>query len=146
MAKQRRSRDLKQQFAAHWRAGWLVIGLLSALPLFPLANQELLQVRFDLDTRLIVEQRLWESDPAYRGTAENWTRFAAWLLDSEQLLERARELHPATADAIEADYRRDMAFALGSVIGIYLAMWGLPFSVLYLLGMLAEARLKCASG
>jgi hypothetical protein len=35
-----------------------------------------------------------------------------------------------------------MAFALGSVIGIYLAMWGLPFSVLYLLGMLAEARLK----
>ena len=31
---------------------------------------------------------------------------------------------------------------LGSVIGIYLAMWGLPFSVLYLLGMLAEARLK----
>ncbi|NBR29194.1 MAG: hypothetical protein EBT83_12400 [Betaproteobacteria bacterium] len=146
MAKQARSRNFKALFAAHWRAGWLFIGLLSALPLVPLANQELLQVRFDLDTRLIVEQRLWESDPAYRGTAENWARFAAWLLDSEQLLERARELRPAIADAIEADYRRDLAFALGGVIGIYLAMWGLPFSVLYLFGMLAEARLTRGSG
>jgi len=146
MAKPARSRTFKDRFAAHWRISWLVIGILSALPLLPAANQELLQVRFDLDTRLIVEHRLWESDPRYRGTAENWTRFAAWLLDSDQLIERARELHPATADAIEADYRRDMAFALGGVIGTYLAMWGLPFSVLYLLGMFAEARIKPRSG
>lgn len=135
----------QQLLVRHWRTAWLAIGLLSALPLLPLANEELLQVRVDLDTRLIIEQRLWESDPAYRGTPENWTRFAAWLLDSDQLIERTRELRPTAADAIEADYRRDMAFALGSVVGIYLAMWGLPFSVLYLLGMLAEARLKRAS-
>jgi hypothetical protein len=144
MVKQTPRRSFNALFTAHWRAGWLAIGLLSALPLVPLANEELLQVRVDLDTRLIIEQRLWESDPAYRGTPENWTRFAAWLLDSDQLIERTRELRPAAADAIEADYRRDMAFALGSVIGIYLAMLGLPFSVLYLLGMLVETRIKRA--
>ena len=136
----------QERLATHWRAAWLAIGLLSALPLVPFANQELLQTRFDFDMRFIIEQQLWKSDPNYRGTPENWTRFAAWLLDSEQLLERTRELRPAMADAIEADYRRDFAFAIGSVIGIYLAMWGLPLSVLYLLGMLAEARINRRSG
>ena len=144
MVKPTPRRRFVELFVAHWRAAWMAIGLLAALPLVPAANQELLQMRVDLDTRLIVEQRLWESDPAYRGTAENWTRFAAWLLDSDQLIERTRELRPATADAVEADYRRDMAFALGGIIGVYLAMWGLPVSVLYLLGMLVEARLKRA--
>ena len=144
MVKPTPRRRFVELFVAHWRAAWMAIGLLAALPLVPAANQELLQMRVDLDTRLIVEQRLWESDPAYRGTAENWTRFAAWLLDSDQLIERTRELRPAAADAIEADYRRDMVFALCGIIGVYLAMWGLPFSVFYLLGMLAEARLKRA--
>ena len=142
MVKPTPRRRFVELFVAHWRAAWMAIGLLAAPPLVPAANQELLQMRVDLDTRLIVEQRLWESDPAYRGTAENWTRFAAWLLDSDQLIERTRELRPAAADTIEADYRRDMVFALGGIIGVYLAMWGLPFSVLYLLGMLVEARLK----
>lgn len=144
MVKPTPRRRFVELFVAHWRAAWIAIGLLAALPLVPAANQELLQMRVDLDTRLIVEQRLWESDPAFRGTAETWTRFAAWLLDSDQLIERTRELRPSAADVIEADYRRDMAFALGGIIGVYLAMWGLPFSVLYLLGMLVEARLKRA--
>ena len=104
------------------------------------ANQELLQTRLDLDTRLIVEQRLWESDPGYAGSAQNWTRFAAWLLTSEQLLERVRALNPARAESIEEEYRRDATLAFGSVLLRFLAIWGVPVGVAYGLAVMFERR------
>ncbi len=127
-------------FFVRWRTIWLIIGALTAAPAIYYANQELLQTRLDLDTRLIVEQRLWESDPGYAGSAQNWTRFAAWLLTSEQLLERVRALNPARAESIEEEYRRDAVLAYGGVIVRYLALWGAPLGIAYVIGFMLERR------
>jgi hypothetical protein len=125
---------------ARWRAAWLAIAVLSAIPTVYFTNQELLQTRLELDTRLIVQYSLWESDPAYRGSSRNWTRFAAWLLDSEQLLERARTLHPAEAASIEEEYRRDALLAYGGVIAEFLGWWGIPLALAYATCLLVERR------
>ena len=83
---------------------------------------------------------MWESDPGYAGTAQNWTRFAAWLLSSEQLLERMRVLQPAHAESIEEEYRRDATLALGAVLLRYLAIWGVPIGVAYGIAVLFKRR------
>jgi hypothetical protein len=125
---------------AHWRSVLMVLALLMAMPTVYFANKALLQTRLDLDTRLIVEYRLWESDPTYAGSPRNWTRFASWLLDSDQLLERARTLYPAQADAIEIELHREALFTYGGVIARYLAACGTPFALAYAIGFLLERR------
>jgi len=130
----------KKPSAVRWRLWWCALAALAAIPAVYCANRELLQTRLELDTRLIVEQRLWESDPGYAGTAQNWTRFAAWLLSSEQLLERMRVLQPAHAESIEEEYRRDATLALGAVLLRYLAIWGVPIGVAYGVAVLFERR------
>lgn len=127
---------------ARWRVWWLALCLLTAMPAVYFTNQDLLQTRLELDTRLIIEQRLWESDPTYAGSTRNWTRFAAWLLDSAQLLERARTLRPAQAESIEEEYNRDALLAYGGVILRYLAAWGPPFALAYAAGVMIERRRK----
>lgn len=77
-------------------------------------------------TRLIQENRLWETDPQYPGTPKVWTYFAAWLLTDGQLLERVRTRHPDRADAIEADYQRDRFLGLAPLILGAVAAWGAP--------------------
>jgi hypothetical protein len=116
------------------------VALLTAVPVALHANDALLETQLELDTRLIVEYRLWQTDPAYASTPENWTRFAAWLLDHEQLLERARSLHPDQGDAIEAEYHRHRLFAFAAVLVRYLALWGLPLGLAYAAGYLRERR------
>ncbi len=130
----------RASFAAIWRRLWLAVAVLTALPVAHHANEALLETRLALDTRLIVEYRLWESDPAYASTPESWTRFAAWLLDHEQLLERARTLHPEQGDAIEEDYHRQRLFAFPGVIVQFLALWGLPLGIAFAAGRLWERR------
>ena len=130
----------KKPSAVRWRLWWCALAALAAIPAVYCANRELLQTRLELDTRLIVEQRLWESDPGYAGTAQNWTRFAAWLLSSEQLLERMRVLQPAHAESIAEEYRRDAVLAYGGVIAQYFALWGAPFGIAYVIGFMLERR------
>ena len=130
----------KKPSAVRWRLWWCALAALAAIPAVYCANRELLQTRLELDTRLIVEQRLWESDPGYAGTAQNWTRFAAWLLSSEQLLERMRVLQPAHAESIEEEYRRDATLAFGAVLLRYLAIWGVPIGVAYGVAVMLERR------
>lgn len=125
---------------ARWRQWWLLCALLAATPTIYFGNQALLQTRLEIDTRLIVNERLWESDPAYRGSPQNWTRFAAWLLDSEQLLERLRQLKPAQAEQIEEEYRRDAMLAYTGVIARYLALWGVPLALVYAALVFVERR------
>ncbi len=130
---------------ARWRVWWFALCLLTAMPAVYFTNQALLQTQLELDTRLIIEQKLWETDPAYAGSTRNWTRFAAWLLDREQLLERARALRPAQAESIEEEYNRDALLAYGGVILRCLAAWGLPFALAYAAGVLLERRRKLRS-
>ena len=130
----------KKPSAVRWRLWWFALAALAAIPAVYCANRELLQTRLELDTRLIVEQRLWESDPGYAGTAQNWTRFAAWRLSSEQLLERMRVLQPAHAESIEEEYRRDATLAFGAVLLRYLAIWGVPIGVAYGVAVMLERR------
>ena len=130
----------KKPSAVRWRLWWFALAALAAIPAVYCANRELLQTRLELDTRLIVEQRLWESDPGYAGTAQNWTRFAAWLLSSDQLLERMRVLQPAHAESIEEEYRRDATLAFGAVLLRYLAIWGVPIGVAYGVAVMLERR------
>lgn len=77
-------------------------------------------------TRLIQENRLWETDPQYPGTPKAWTYFAAWLLTDGQLLERVRAREPERADAIEAEYQRDRFLALAPIVLGAAAAWGAP--------------------
>jgi hypothetical protein len=124
----------------HWRVVWCVIALLTAVPTAYFANKALLETKLDMSTRLIVQNSLWESDGSYAGKPRDWTRFAAWLLDTEQLLERARALHPAQADTIEEDFRRDTLLAFGGVIARYLAWWGIPCGLAFAVGLWTERK------
>lgn len=132
--------SLPARLRRHWRQLWCALALLTALPTVYIANQALLQTKLELSTRLIVQNSLWESDATYAGKPRDWTRFAAWLLDANQLLERARARHPAQADAIEEDFRRDSLLAFGAVIARYLAWWGIPCGVAFATGIWLERR------
>lgn len=125
---------------ARWRNVWFAVAVLSATPTAFFANQALLQTQLELDTRLIIEQKLWESDPAYAGSPENWTRFAAWLLDHEQLLDRARAMRPEQGDAIEEEFHRHTLFAYAGVIAHFLVLWGAPLGLAYAAGLYLERR------
>lgn len=123
-----------------WQRAWLVLAAVS-LPLTAyyawLATE---QADRDLRVQLIQRYSLWEADPQYRGTPQAWTRFASFLLNTEQLMERVRAKYGALAEPIELDFRRDKVFAQGRVIVIYLLGWGMPLGVLYAAGLLYERR------
>jgi len=125
---------------AWWQWAWLLLAAVS-LPLAAYhAYQESQQVARALRVQLIERYSLWESDPLYRGTPQSWTRFAAWLLDIDQLMERVRAKHGALADQIELDFRRDTALAYGRIIAVYLLGWGAPLGLLYGAGWLYQRR------
>lgn len=117
-----------------------MLAIASALPAAYYANQELQQVERALHTQMIERYSLWETEPLYRGTPREWTRFAAWLLDADQLMERVRMKHGALADPIEQDFRRDRVFAMGKVVAIYLSGWGIPLALLYGAGAFFSRR------
>ena len=125
---------------ARWLWAWLLLATVSLPPAAYYAYQESQQVARALRVQLIERYSLWETDPAYRGTPQAWTRFAAWLLDSDQLLERVRAKHGALAEQIELEFRRDAALAHGKVIAVYLLGWGVPVALLYGAGWLYERR------
>jgi len=125
---------------AWWRRLWLFAAAVSLPVAAYFAYQESREVAQSLRVELIQRYSLWETDPAYRGSPRDWTRFAAWLLNNEQLLERARAKYGALADQIELDFRRDAALAFGRVALIYALAWGAPVGMLYGLGLLLERR------
>ena len=123
--------SLPARLRRHWRLIWCVFAVLTAAPTVYFANKALLQTKLDMSTRLIVQNSLWESDASYAGKPRDWTRFAAWLLDTEQLLERARALHPAQADTL---------LAFGGVIVRYLAWWGIPCGLAFAISLWLERK------
>jgi hypothetical protein len=130
---------------AWWQWAWLLLAVVTALPVAYYAYQKLQQTEQVLRMQLIERYSLWETDPLYRGTPQSWTRFAARLLNTEQLMERVRVKHDALADQIEQDFRRDAALARGKVIAIYLSAWGVPLALVYGAGWLIERRRRSQS-
>jgi hypothetical protein len=130
---------------AWWQWTWLLLVAVSALPTAYYAYQELQQTERTLRMQLIERYSLWETDPLYRGTPQSWTRFAARLLNTDQLIERVRVKQRALADQIEEDFQRDTALARGKVIAVYLAAWGMPLALVYGAGWLIERRRRLRS-
>src|SRR5258706_272535 len=125
---------------AWWQWAWLLLLAISALPTSYYAYQEMQQTERMLRMQLIEHYSLWKTDSLYRGTPQSWTRFAARLLDTDQLIERVRAQQGEVADEIERDFRRDEAFALGKVIGTYLAAWATALGLVYGPGALIAIR------
>ncbi len=116
---------------AAWQWGLLALAAMSFVPLAWLAYVDTLEAARVARVQLIEHYRLWETAPDYAGSPQAWTRFAAWLLDTDQLMERVREMHGALAEQIELDYRRDLVLVCGRTIGAYLMMWMAPLALLY---------------
>jgi hypothetical protein len=123
-----------------WQWAWLLLAVTAFLPAAYFAYQDVEEAGRVMRVQLIQSYSLWESDPAYRGTPQQWTRFAAWLLNTDQLMERVRAKHGALADQIELDFRRDTVLAQGAVVAGYLLAWALPLAVLYGGGLLWRRR------
>ena len=118
----------------------LLVAALSLPAVVYFAYQDATETSRELRIQLIQRYSLWETDPGYRGTPQSWTRFAAWLLDTDQLLERVRATHGEIAEQVEQDFRRDMVLAAGRVVAGYLAAWLLPLAALYGAGLLYRRR------
>lgn len=114
-----------------WQWAWLLLATVSLPPVAYHAYQALEDAGRNMRVELIQRYSLWETDPNYRGTPQAWTRFAAMLLNTSQLMRRVREKQGGLTDQIEEDFRRDAALAHGKVIAVYLLGWGVPLALLY---------------
>ena len=110
---------------------WLIVAALTLLPAAYFAYLDSGEAARVMRVRLIEHYRLWETAPEYAGTPQAWTRFAAWLLDTDQLMERVRMREGALAEQIEIDYRRDMLLVCGKIIGAYLLAWLTALALLF---------------
>ena len=131
---------------AWWQWAWLLLATASLPPASYHAYQELQSVERDLRVQLIQRYSLWETDPNYRGTPQSWTRFAAMLLNTSQLMRRVREKQGELTDRIEEDFRRDAALAHGKVVVAYALGWATPLALLYGAGWLYQRRKLRAAG
>lgn len=125
---------------AGWQWAWLLIAVASFPPVAYYAYHALLDSGRLGRVQLIERYSLWEADPQYPGTPKTWTRFAAMLLNTGQLMQRVREKHGALADQIEQDFEFDTALARSKIIAVHLAAWGAPLALLYGAGWLIERR------
>jgi hypothetical protein len=97
-------------------------------------------VSLEARARLIEEHRLWELQPGFRGKPENWTRFAARLLNDRQLMTRIAAKYGAAGEQIELDYRRDLAIAQAEVAVTAVFVLVLPLSIPYGIILLTRRR------
>jgi hypothetical protein len=116
---------------ARWQLVWLAAAALWAGVVAWQTAPRVADAARDARTRLIQQTQLWETEPAYAGKPEAWTRFAAWLLSDEQLLDRVRRKYGERAEEIETEYRRDEFVALGALVLAAFAIWGVPVGAAY---------------
>lgn len=114
-----------------WQWGVLALAAVTLVPIVWFAYADTLEAARVARVQLIEHYHLWETAPDYAGTPQAWTRFAAWLLDTDQLMERVRVKHGAVAEQIEVDFRRDLLLVCGRIIGAYLLFWLTPLVLLY---------------
>lgn len=128
------------QRLAWWQWAWLLLAAASLPPATYWAYQALQETDRSMHVQLIQRYSLWETDPRYAGTPESWTRFAAMLLSTRQLMRRVREKHGALADQIEQDFQLDAVIAQSKVVAAHLAAWGAPLALFYAVGWFMERR------
>ena len=128
---------------ARWLYLWIIVAALYAVPVGKTGYDRLVDVTRQMRAQLIVEHRLWELHPEYRGKPETWTTFASRLLTDRQLLRRVHAKYGERAENIELDYRRDLSIAQGEVVLVALAIWAVPIAGLYGIGWaIAKRRRK----
>lgn len=127
---------------ARWQWAWLFAAVISLLPVAYYAYQALQENDRAARMQLIERYSLWESDPQYRGSPQNWTRFAARLLNTAQLFERVRDKQGPLTDQIEQDYEFDAALSRARILAAYLAAWAVPLALVYGAGWLAVRRAR----
>ena len=110
---------------------WLIVAVLTLLPAAYFAYRDTGDAARVTRVQLIEHYRLWETAPDYAGTPQARTRFAAWLLDTDQLMERVRMREGALAEQIEIDYRRDLLLVCGRIIGAYMLAWLAAVALLF---------------
>src|SRR5687768_9218322 len=96
---------------ARWQWAWVFAALVSAPPVAYHAYQAVQENGRAARMQLIERYSLWESDAQYRASPQAWTRFAARLLNTAQLMQRVRDKHGALADQIEQDFEFDTALS-----------------------------------
>jgi hypothetical protein len=132
--------EAHSRLGSSWQIALVILAVAYAVPLAYVAYNRLEVVARQARERLIVEYRLWELHPEYKGTPQAWTRFASRLLTDGQLLRRVHAKYGALATEIELDYRRDLSVAQGEVVLVVVAAWGIPVGALYGLGILLTRR------
>ena len=125
---------------ARWHYLWIIAAALYAIPVGKIGYDDLTDVTRKMRARLIVEHRLWELHPGYRGRPETWTNTASRLLTDRQLLRRVHTKYGDRAESIELDYRRDLSIAQGERVLVALALWGGPVAGLYGIGWAIARR------
>jgi hypothetical protein len=123
-----------------WLWAWLLLAGISFAPAAYFAWQDAQEAGRAMRVELIEHYSLWETAPDYAGTPQAWTRFAAWLLNTDQLIERVRVKQGALADAIELDFRRDLVLEYGRIAGTYLFLWCAPLAALFSAGLWYRRR------
>jgi hypothetical protein len=116
-----------------WRVIFVAVALALAVPIGSEAYERLLHVNQQARERLILEHRLWEIQPGFKGKPQTWARFASRLLNDRQLLSRVASKYGAQAGEIEIEYRRDLAIARAEVVVIAMAAWSAPLAIAYVL-------------
>ena len=125
-----------------WRAMLVVVAALLAVPAGLKAYDQLTDLTYQARYRLIIQHRLWELHPEYKGSPQVWSRTAARLLTDRQLLMRVRNKYGELAQQIELDYRRDLTLAQVEITAFWVAAWGLPVALMFALGVFLERRPK----
>ncbi len=136
--------EARSRLGLSWKIALVILAVAYAAPLAYVAYNRLGEVARQARERLIVQYRLWELHPEYKGTPQAWTRFASRLLTDGQLLRRVRAKYGALGTEIELDYRRDLSVAQGVVVLVAVAAWGIPVGALYGIGILVTRRRRPA--
>ena len=123
-----------------WETAFALLAIAIAVPIASDAYDKLVQVNYKARERLVLEHRLWELQPGFRGKPETWARFASRLLTDRQLLSRVTAKYGAAADQIELEYRRDLTIARAEVIVVALALWAAPLALLYAIAWALRRR------
>ena len=114
-----------------WRAFALIAALAYAAPIGWSAYQKLVVTNEKARERLILQHRLWELQPGFRGRPEVWARMAARLLNDGQILTRVGARYGNQAVEIEIEYRRDVAIARAEIVVVAVALWIAPLAAIY---------------
>ena len=134
---------LRQRFTAP-RVLFAVLAFVLAVPIASNAYDRLLHVNQQARERLILEHRLWELQPAYKGKPQMWARFASRLLNDRQLLSRVARKYGPQAEEIGLEYRRDLAIARAEVVVIAIIWWAAPLALVYALAWWGLRRRRSA--